>query len=384
MMKSNRIRRPVLGLAILSVLAESSAAQSTFSSGSNVNANANSGTEYRYGRFRFNTGFEWNEGSYGSSAGDTTRWYVPFTLGYSYQQWKFSVTVPYVNVSSPGNVIGAGGGGVVIDNSNQIVLNSDSGELEVDNRGRGGGGGGGNSGPGSANSGGGGGSGSGNSPDFITLPGGVVVSCRQNRGQNPACDAPVVAPVTGATTQPVQSAAAAAPAATTSTRNNESGLGDVVAGITYSYDPGQTALPYVDLSFKVKFPTADEKKGLGTGAFDYILQADIDKTYGKFTPLARVGYRFNGDLEVGNTKLPLGDTFSGSLGGQYAVTPSINLGASVDYYEAASEFADDAVEVYSYVRWRATPHVAASLYGIAGLTDGSPDQGVGLQLSFNQ
>jgi hypothetical protein len=363
-------------LAILSVLAEPGAAQSTF--GSPTNVSTNSDTEYRYGRFRFNTGFEWNEGNYGSSSGDTTRWYVPFTLGYSYQQWKLNVTVPYVNVSSPGNVIGAGGGGVVIDNKNQIRVDSNDGEIEVDNRGRGGG----NSGPG----GGRGGRGRNGADDVVQVGGATVVDpCSKNQGKDPTCpeDNTLAGVLVPQALTPAQQAAAAA-ANTASRRNNESGLGDVIAGITYSYDPGQTALPFVDLTFKVKFPTADENKGLGTGAFDYILQADIDKTFGKFTPLARIGYRWNGDLEIGRTKLQLNDVIFASLGGQYAVMPTINIGASVDYYEAASAFADDAVEVYSYVRWRATRHVAASLYGIAGLTDGSPDQGVGVQLSFSQ
>jgi hypothetical protein len=371
-------------VAILSVLAEPGAAQSTFGAPVNqrLSQSPDTSTEYRYGRFRFNTGFEWNQGDYGSAGGDTTRWYVPFTLRYDYQQFRFSLTVPYLNISSPGNVIGGGGGGVVIDNSNRVRLNSGSGELEVDDRGRG-------RGRGRGGDDGGRGRGRGGGDDDVVDVGGatVVDPCRQNRGVNPNCpeDSDLAGTFTPQGTVPQSAAAAAVAANSTPTRNTAGGIGDVIAGLTYSYDPGQSAfLPFVDLTFKVKLPTADEEKGLGTGAFDYILQADIDKTFGNFTPLARIGYRWNGDLEVGRTKLVLNDVIFASLGGQYQVTPAISLGATVDYYEAASEFADDALEVYSYVRWRATRHFAASLYGIAGLTDGSPDQGVGVQLSFNQ
>jgi len=53
-----------------------------------------------------------------------------------------------------------------------------------------------------------------------------------------------------------------------STRGSQSGLGDIVSGISYAILPTNDAMPLIEFTGKVKFPTADESKGLGTGGFD--------------------------------------------------------------------------------------------------------------------
>ena len=69
----------------------------------------------------------------------------------------------------------------------------------------------------------------------------------------------------------------------------ESGLGDIVAGITvydvlYSDRLGLA----LDLTGKVKFGTADEDKGLGTGEQDFTLRTDLYKFFEHFTLLGSV------------------------------------------------------------------------------------------------
>lgn len=76
----------------------------------------------------------------------------------------------------------------------------------------------------------------------------------------------------------------------------ESGLGDVVAGITvydvFRSDDGTLAL---DFTGKVKFGTADETVGLGSGETDYSVQAEVYKAIGRSGFSTGVGYKVRGD-----------------------------------------------------------------------------------------
>ena len=54
-------------------------------------------------------------------------------------------------------------------------------------------------------------------------------------------------------------------------RATQSGLGDVVAQVTYEVPEFSKGGPLIDLTGKIKFGTADEAKGLGTGKNTYTL-----------------------------------------------------------------------------------------------------------------
>ena len=58
----------------------------------------------------------------------------------------------------------------------------------------------------------------------------------------------------------------------------ETGLGDIVLSATYNayYDRASTL--GLDFTGKVKLPTADEDKGLGTGETDFAFLVDVYKT----------------------------------------------------------------------------------------------------------
>src|SRR2546423_5927557 len=62
----------------------------------------------------------------------------------------------------------------------------------------------------------------------------------------------------------------------------ESGLGDIVGAATYELWYDDNLERGLDLTGRVKLPTADAGKGLGTGSTDFGLQAD---TYRTFAPL---------------------------------------------------------------------------------------------------
>src|SRR5690606_24082214 len=58
----------------------------------------------------------------------------------------------------------------------------------------------------------------------------------------------------------------------TGVSTSASGLGDVVGAVSYLIRPSSPYIPFIELAARVKAPTANEDKGLGTGEFDTTLQ----------------------------------------------------------------------------------------------------------------
>lgn len=160
-------------------------------------------------------------------------------------------------------------------------------------------------------------------------------------------------------------------------RTNISGFGDLVAGLSYQIEPFFSAMPYVKLTGKVKFPTADEDRGLGTGRFDYTILADLDYRFERFTPWAMIGYKIRGDKTVDLENVVLAE-----VGFDYALTDHYSGGLSLYYQERASDLVEDALQLSPYLNWRYDQKWSVSGYGIVGFSEGSPDKGVGTQITY--
>ena len=158
----------------------------------------------------------------------------------------------------------------------------------------------------------------------------------------------------------------------------ESGLGDVLASLTVfdvlSGSGGDLAL---DLTGKVKFGTADEEKGLGTGEQDYSLQADVFRFFDKATLMGTAGYAFRGD--PGSYELD--DTLFASAGASYATSDATSIGAFFDFREASVPDSDSLQELSAWVSTRLGANGRAQVYVLAGFGDSSPDWGGGLSFS---
>ena len=163
-------------------------------------------------------------------------------------------------------------------------------------------------------------------------------------------------------------------------RTTEAGLGDIIAGLTYQ-DLFNTELSSdiaLDLTGKIKFGTADENKGLGTGENDYTIQADLFKFYHRFTPYGTLGYKFRGDP----SGIDLDNVWFGIIGGRYDISP--NLGGGLDYYyrEASFPGASEQQELTAHFSYRLTRNQRLQVYGFRGFSDGSPDWGGGVMITF--
>ena len=158
----------------------------------------------------------------------------------------------------------------------------------------------------------------------------------------------------------------------------ESGLGDVIASVTvYDVFLNVKSGVALDLVGKIKFGTADEEKGLGTGEEDYLLRADLYKFFDRFTLMGSGGYKVRGDPPG----VDLQNGFLASVGGMYAIGNDVSVGLFYDYRES-SLFDGDAISEASIF---SSHHLGEKwniqFYALAGFSDSSPDWGGGVLLS---
>jgi hypothetical protein len=128
----------------------------------------------------------------------------------------------------------------------------------------------------------------------------------------------------------------------------------------------------VDVTGKVKFGTADDAKGLGTGKNDYSIQLDLtQKLTDAITAFGSVGYKFVGSPS-GST---LHDALYGEAGGAYKFTDTTQAGAILFVSEAIGT--SPQRDVTAYLTQKLTANWKIQVYGVRGFADGSPDWGGG-------
>ena len=158
----------------------------------------------------------------------------------------------------------------------------------------------------------------------------------------------------------------------------ESGMGDIIATATYALLPYQAKRPAIDITAKIKFPTADDQRGLGTGEFDYYLQADGLYGSGQLATFVTFGYKIYGDPPGVNYK----NAFYYSLGGSYSLTKKLSGGLIYDFRQAATSNGSDLKEVTAFTSTKLDKKKKLLFYLVKGLSDGSPDWGIGVNLGY--
>ena len=162
----------------------------------------------------------------------------------------------------------------------------------------------------------------------------------------------------------------------------ELGMGDVIAGATYRdvFNTESTSDVAFDFTAKVKFGTADEDEGLGSGENDYTLQAEVYNFRERSMLFGILGYKFRGD--------PPGDNFDNSLlaliGGNYNLTPELRTGLDFYYQQALFSGVDEQMELSAFLRYKISNTQYMRSYLVKGLSDASPDWGIGVYVTFMQ
>ena len=245
---------------------------------------------------RTEIGVDYSTGKYGGAL-STDIWSIPVSVGYAYKSWGLKATIPWLQVTGPGNVI-PGLTPIVQDRRRGASKPEDFGD-----------------------------------------------------------DAVAAGTVTSTTT---------------------SGIGDLVLSGVYNIVDHPDAWR-VGLGGRVKIPTADETKNLGTGKADYAAQLELERVLSRWTPFLTIGYRWLGDTAtVDFRNQPYG------IGGiAYKLSQATSVDASF-YWSAPSvtsgpTAADTSIGLAYYV----TPNLRLTAYALYGLADGSPDWGAGIRTRWS-
>ena len=274
--------------------------------------------------WRIGTGVSYSRGDYGDPR-DTKVVAAPLSLKYAKGPLSFRISVPFVHIDGPGSLI-------------QTPEGRDAGSGSS------------NSGPGSSNS-GSGSSGSGGSGSSGSGSGGSG-SGGSNSGGN-------IAP---------------GPVVPGSLRR--SGFGDVNIAMTYSVGLG--ADMFVDLTGKVKLPTASQAKRLGTGKVDVTAGMDLVKDIGDASLYVGGRRRFAGRP----TGSAIRDVWGAGGGTSYRASKSLSIGVDYDWQQSAFQGSGSSSEVTGWASFRIGSAVRMQVYGGTGFTTNSADLVGGVALSW--
>jgi hypothetical protein len=171
------------------------------------------------------------------------------------------------------------------------------------------------------------------------------------------------------------------PSGTLPGRVTNSGVGDLLLIGRYYLVDEQGLMPSVMVSGRIKAPTADRDRGLGTGEWDEGVGLGLTKLItSKLVGFTDVGYTFIGKPEGFNLR----DQWSYDLGLGYYFFPTVLVSL---YYEEARAVVpgfENPRDVFLAARWRVTRDFRLNAGFEKGLSDGAPDYGanVGASMRF--
>ena len=157
------------------------------------------------------------------------------------------------------------------------------------------------------------------------------------------------------------------------TATTESGLGDVLLKVSYVMPEGETWIPEIAPYVKIKFPTADKDRGLGTGEFDETIGVDLSKQLiGPLSGYVTVAYTFVGSPPGADFH----NSFGWSVGAAYTVIPSLSFFAFLDGSTAIAPGQADPVELRVGAEYRLIKELKFTGAVTRGLTNGAADWGL--------
>ena len=162
------------------------------------------------------------------------------------------------------------------------------------------------------------------------------------------------------------------------TTGSASGVADLNFYVTYSVDSLATHNIFLDLTARLKAPTASFAKGLGTGEWDEAVQVDISSVFGDFMPFAYVGYKVAGRPQG----FSLRNVVYGEVGAQYAWNEWLTTGVMYDVRQASIRTAETPQEATGYVALKISQKWSATIYAGAGFSTNSPSAGGGMTFTY--
>ncbi len=154
-------------------------------------------------------------------------------------------------------------------------------------------------------------------------------------------------------------------------KDHESGVGDLTAGVKWQFLPEGTWLPRQALAAAVKFPTADDDKGLGSGKTDYDLTWIVSKKIGKKTGLhVNTGYSRIGEPSGEE----VGDIVHYGLAVDYQLTEAVQWVGEVFAEKELQDGMQTVVQYNTGFRWNAAESLTLDMAAGSSLRgDEAPD-----------
>lgn len=157
--------------------------------------------------------------------------------------------------------------------------------------------------------------------------------------------------------------------------NKRSGFGDV--SLTLGYSAALSGSTSLDLTGRVKLPTASTAKRLGTGKTDFTIGADLVQDLGDATVYAGGARKFRGKP----TGSALRDTWSFATGISYRLPGRTVIGVDYDWQEASFLGNGPSSEFTGWINFPLSRKVRMQLFASTGTNTQSTDFAAGLSLS---
>jgi len=168
--------------------------------------------------------------------------------------------------------------------------------------------------------------------------------------------------------------------ATTSstTVSSASGLGDVDMYASYRLpSANETEISY-HVTGRIKLGTADKDKGLGTGENDYALEAGLITKFAELYLYGNLGYQIVGDSATVNYD----NVWYANAGATYPLANQRSVGAMLEMSQAATPGFAAPVQATLFYNVGLAQQRELYFYVLLGLSNGSPDSGVGVNLTI--
>jgi len=154
----------------------------------------------------------------------------------------------------------------------------------------------------------------------------------------------------------------------------EHGLGDLKLSLAYlTYYSPESGYGF-STKAKIKLPTADEDKGLGTGETDYYLQIDPFVVIDKTTIFSTVGHKFYGDTSTTDYN----NVWYVTLGASYKIDENLSFGLGGKFREKSTDTSEDKRSMFLFAQNKLTDQDSIDFNASKGFTDSTQDWGIGL------
>jgi hypothetical protein len=166
-----------------------------------------------------------------------------------------------------------------------------------------------------------------------------------------------------------------------SSKTTDSGLGDMILRGRYYLIEERGSVPLVALIARIKFPTADADRGLGTGEFDEGVGAELTKSLGeRWVAYLDGGYNWIGDAPGTN----FNNQWWYDLGVGHDLTDKLHLSLFYEEYRALVDNVNNARDVLMAADYTAGSGVHMTGSFLVGLSNGAPNYGVngGIRFQF--